>query len=77
MNGLKIISKDKAKVFYQFIQILKKRLTGLLGDLREEKEDLLVKGSYQSLRSQKLPGKIKPGVLVWHHTDKTGTVCQI
>lgn len=75
MNGFKIIFKDKVKVFYQFIQIFKKRLIGFLGDFREEKEDFLVKGFYQSLRFQKLFGKIKFGVLVWYYIDKIGIVC--
>ena len=43
----------------------------LLGDLREEKEKLLTE-----LRSQKLPGKIKPYVLAWHHTDTAGRIHQ-
>ena len=43
----------------------------LLGDLSEEKEKLPTE-----LRSQKLPGKIKPDVLAWHHKDEAGRIHQ-
>ena len=66
--SLCIFLRTRSIYLIRLSRIIFKRL---LGDLREEKEKLLTE-----LRSQKLPGKIKPYVLAWHHTDTAGRIHQ-